>query len=73
MSTVKYYCVYFKSLAEADDMRDALKTLGMHAVSIETLSTSLVEHMAEALQSANEMMFKAWELNGNTDFLEDTK
>jgi len=56
-----YHCVYFKSAADADSLRDALKVLGINAVSFETLTTSHAEHMAESLRAANEMVLKAWD------------
>lgn len=61
MNDSKYVCVYFKSNAEAEQLKAALKALNIHATAFETVSTNYAENMSEMLRAAHEMVMKAFD------------
>jgi uncharacterized protein YqfB (UPF0267 family) len=63
---MNYHCVYFKAPADAQALVAALKLLGIHATSFETMTESHAENMAESLRMANEMVRKAWAYHEHT-------
>lgn len=55
----KLVCVYFKSTADADKLKEILDGLGIHATCVETVSTKYAENMSYLLSKAHELILQA--------------